>query len=284
MSFKLTTKQKALVFGVPVGVLLVSMVAYGIWGNAALLIPPVGIGAFLAYLIVETRHYNLGLFVRQTTESRDHYRQVEAILGLTWAIDPSVPLPPSRGWAASPDLLREVYRNVLEEPPNLVVEASSGTSTLVIAYALRRLGKGHVIALEHDASYAEQTRNHVIRHGLEGWATVVHAPLVMQQVEGKPMQWYDIRGVEFPAPIDLLVVDGPPDTVQPMARYPAVPMLRSRFGQSTRVFLDDGSREDERRTAERWAELFHGTKEFMHLEKGAWLLRFGSGPSPEVKP
>jgi hypothetical protein len=260
------------------GILVLGAVGYQVVGVPALLVPPVLIGIFLAYLIVESRHYQLSLFVRQKTESRSQFTQMEAILGLTWAIDPAVPLPNTRGWAASPDLLREIFRQVLAEPPELVIEASSGTSTLVIAYALQRLGRGRVIALEHEAEYAERTRQYIATHGLQDRATVVHAPLVRHEVDGQGMLWYDLTRLVLPGPIDLLVVDGPPDTVQPMARYPAVPLLRSRFNNETRVILDDGARHDERVTADRWSSRFKArSREYLDLEKGGWLLRFHAG-------
>ncbi|MFZ1332125.1 MAG: hypothetical protein WAR83_08050, partial [Flavobacteriales bacterium] len=145
MERKLTSKQVSIVVLVPIMVLVFSTLLFFWFGNWALILPPVLIGMFIAYLVVESRHYQLGLFVRTLEESRAQYSQIESVLGLTWAVDPLIPLPPTRGWAASPDLLRTVYGHVLAEQPQLVLEASSGTSTIVIAYAMKRLGKGHVI-------------------------------------------------------------------------------------------------------------------------------------------
>lgn len=275
MEKKLTSKQLVIVVGGPIGVLAVSWLLYNWLGNVAFLFPPVLIGMLIAYLIVESRHYQLGLFVRSLEESRAQYSQIESILGLTLAIDPIVPLPSTRGWAASPDLLRAVYGHVLAEKPQLVVEASSGTSTIVIAYALKKLGKGQVIALEHEAEYAERTRKNIAAHGLFDHATVVLAPLVMQECKGETYEWYDLSKLQLPGTIDLLLVDGPPDTIRPMARYPAVPLLAERFSKRTSVFLDDGGRDDERRTAAEWGKKFNAyTTEYLFLEKGGWLLRF----------
>ncbi|MFZ1332631.1 MAG: class I SAM-dependent methyltransferase [Flavobacteriales bacterium] len=275
MRSKLTSKQLFVVLGFPMLVFVISGCLYWAYGPVSLLVPPLLLGAFLAYLIVETRHYQLGLFVRSQTESRAQFDQVDAILGLVWSIDPVLPLPRTRGWAASPDLLRTVYGHVLAEQPQLVVEASSGTSTIVIAYAMKRLGKGHVIALEHDADYAERTRKNIASHGLSDRATVVLAPLVMQECMGKQFEWYDLSKLQLSGTIDMVLVDGPPDTIRPMARYPAVPLLAKYFSANTSVFLDDGGREDERRTAELWASEFNAhSSEYLYLEKGGWLLRF----------
>ncbi len=216
-----------------------------------------------------------GHFRRQSEENRAQFSQVEAMLGLLRILDPKYPLPATRGWAASPDMLREIVMQILTEAPELVLEASSGTSTLAIAYALERVGKGRVIALEHDAVYAERTQRMLALHGLLHRATVVHAPLVEHRINGAELLWYDISKAAIDLPIDMVVVDGPPDTTRPMARYPAIPVLSSKLARSSRVLLDDGGRQDERATAERWAKEFKAASiQYLELEKGAWLLRF----------
>jgi hypothetical protein len=103
---------------------------------------------------------------------------------------------------------------------------------------------------------------------------VIHAPLVQHDVNGSKHQWYDLSALQLPGSIDLLVVDGPPETTQKLARYPAVPLLASKFSRGARILLDDGSRPDERLMARRWAEENPGSQlEFLHLEAGAWSLR-----------
>ena len=94
MEKKLTSKQLVIVVLGPIGVLAVSWLLYNWLGQVALILPPVLIGILLAYLVVESRNYHLGLFVRSLEESRAQYSQVESILGLTLAIDPLVPLLP----------------------------------------------------------------------------------------------------------------------------------------------------------------------------------------------
>lgn len=277
MENKLTSKQLSIVVLIPLAILVISWGLYMWIGYPAILVPPVLMGMFLAYLLVESRHYQLGLFVRTQEESRAQYAQIESIVGLTWAIDPLLPLPQTRGWAASPDLLRTIYLHVLDEKPQLVVEASSGTSTLVIAYALKRSGKGHVIALEHEAEYAEHTRKHILAHGLSDHATVVLAPLIIQEKRGVQFEWYDLSELQLPGTIDLLLVDGPPDTTRPLARFPAVPLLIDQFSKQASVFLDDGNRDDERRTAEQWAKDYNAhSSDYLFLEKGGWHLKFRS--------
>jgi len=272
---KITRKQILIVIFVPLSILAVCTFLYSVIGQPALLLPPVLIGIFMAWLLVENRHFITAHFGRQKEENRAQYSQVEAMLGLLRILDPKYPLPATRGWAASPDMLREIVMQLNSVTPELVLEASSGTSTLVIAYALERLGKGRVIALEHDTVYAERTRQLLVLHGLQHRATVVLAPLVEHRIDAAQYLWYDISNAGIDIPIDMVVVDGPPDTIRPMARYPAVPVLHAKFGKSVRVLLDDGGRQDERATAERWAKEFKATStHYLELEKGAWLLRF----------
>ncbi len=272
---RFTTRQKLTVVLGPFGILLISGLAWWKWGTPALLLPPVLAAMFLAWLLVDLRHHGWDLFQRGVLEQRAIFAQSEAMLGLNAVLRPVYPFPGTRGWAASPDLLREVVTHVLHRPVGLVVEASSGTSTLMIAYALERKGSGHVVALEHDEGYAARTRELLGLHGLTHRATVVYAPLARQRCGVDELVWYDLARVTFDAPIDLLVVDGPPEEAGPLARYPAVPLLRERFAPGARVILDDGDRPDERTIAERWKKE-HGASacEHLPLEKGAWSLYF----------
>lgn len=272
---KFTRRQKQVLVFPPIIVLALSAAAYFVFGLPALLLPPVLMGAFIALMLLDMRHHEWDLFHRGVLEQRAIYGQLEAMVGLNAVLGPKYPFPGTRGWAASPDLLREVVTHVLHHPVALAVEASSGTSTLMIAYAMERKGSGHVIALEHDALYAGRTRDLLQLHGLAHRATVVHAPLVEHRAGGSGLLWYDLSKAAMDAPIDLLVVDGPPEEVGPMARYPAVPLLRDRFAPGARVILDDGDRPDERTIAERWKNECGATAcEHLPLEKGAWSLWF----------
>ncbi|MBL7951193.1 MAG: class I SAM-dependent methyltransferase [Flavobacteriales bacterium] len=271
---KLTPRQRIIVMVVPLGILAVGIIGHALFGTVALVIPPVLACVFLAYLVIEARHYAQLLFARQLHESRATYRQWELLYGMSEFLRPVHPLPPTRGWAASPDLLREIMTHVLENAPDCVVEASSGTSTVIIGYCLQRLGKGKVYALEHDPVYAARTRRALELHGLTAFAEVIDAPLVEHAVGGARHEWYDLKGLQTKDAIGLLVVDGPPETVQSQARYPAVPLLRDRLAPGAVVLLDDGGRADERATAARWANECPGSEvKYLDLEAGAWWLR-----------
>jgi hypothetical protein len=182
-----------------------------------------------------------------------HFRQLEALQNLHKILDVRGPLPPSRGWAISPDLLLVYVGQILARRPSLVVECGSGLSTLWAAYALERCGtEGRVVALEHDVHYAQQTRDLLSRHGLADRAEVRHAAIGQVDVGGEPRPWYDLTAVKDLDGVDVLLVDGPIGTLAPLARYPALPLLRERLSAGAVVLLDDALREDEQAIVERW--------------------------------
>lgn len=202
-------------------------------------------------------------------------RQAEALASLAAMIHPVRPLPPTRGWAMSPDILCQIVRLVLDGKPKFVLEASSGVSTIVIAYCLKQLGWGNVIALEHDQQFAAVTKQQICEHGLEQFARVIDAPLVTHQVNGQTMQWYDLSELKGLDQIELLVIDGPPATTdcQQDARFPALPLLYQKLTPGCPIVLDDADREEERRIVRSWLELFPDLScQHFPCEKGASIL------------
>ncbi|MBK6343070.1 MAG: class I SAM-dependent methyltransferase [Flavobacteriales bacterium] len=260
--------------GAPIAVAAIGVLAHAAWGGVGLVAPMALATAIVVLLLIDLRHHRMQVFAKQYAEGRSAFHQIEAIMGLNALLRPELPLPATRSWAAAPDLLREVATHCLTRNVRLAVEAGSGVSTLVMAYCFKRKGHGHVIALEHDAKYAERSRQVLSDHGLSDFATVVHAPLVKQMIDGRDWQWYDLSGVSLDAPIDLLLVDGPPDTTQPLARWPALPLLKAHLAPGATVILDDGDRDDERETARRWKAAHPAaTLDHLPLEGGTWVLR-----------
>ena len=218
---------------------------------------------------VRSRHDELD----ERATRADDFRQVEALLALYRDVDPVVGFPRTRPWAASPDLLLYLFGTVGSRRGSLVVECGSGLSTVVFAYALRSVGTGRVIALEHDAEYAERTRDLLDRHGVSEWAEVRFAPLQPVMLEGEEWPWYS--GDALPdGLIDLLFVDGPPGSVREQSRFPALPMLRDRLAAGGIVVMDDYRRSDERAVVERWMAAYPDLDlETIDHEKGTAILR-----------
>lgn len=187
------------------------------------------------------------------SELDDVYRQVESLSILYRSFDGERSLPHLRGWAVSPDLAVDLVDRIARGGVRTILELGSGASTVLFAMAFESVGEGHVTTLDHEATYADATRAMLEHHGVAHRATVLHTPLVEIDVEGEPYRWYGIDGVDLPTGVDLLFVDGPPESTGPRSRLPAFPLLRDRLADSAAIMLDDGRRPDEQEIAERWA-------------------------------
>ncbi|WP_300284885.1 class I SAM-dependent methyltransferase [Nitrosomonas sp.] len=198
------------------------------------------------------------------------YQQIQAFIDLNRLLQLTYPLPPLRGWAASPDFLLLLAEHIFQKKPRFIVECSSGASTVVLAQCAKLNGYGQVLSLEHDAHYAEKTRQQLIKQGLEDWATVIDAPLINYEFNGQNYQWYKLNAQIENTCIDMLVVDGPPASLNHCARYPAGPLLLPLLNKEGVVFLDDADRPDEKEIIERWMEKFTGFLVYLYpCEKGA---------------
>jgi predicted O-methyltransferase YrrM len=214
---------------------------------------------------------------RLGTELKQTFRQVEAIQNLSAMLPTSDVLPPTRGWAASPDLLLVLVDQLIARRPALVVECGSGASTLWLALALRRFGiGGRIVALDHDPVYAAITRTFLARHGVSDVAEVRDAPLEELRLAGGTYSWYTRRAWKDLTGIDLLFVDGPPAATGAKARYPALPLLREALNPAATVVLDDLVVPDMQETLRLWLDAYpEFGSELLPLEKQAAVLRQG---------
>jgi len=211
-------------------------------------------------------------------ESSQLFGQIQAFHALISLISPRKPLPPLRGWAASPDFLFHIASYALATRPKVVVECSSGASTVVLARCCELNGMGHVWSMEHDPVYASKTRKLLEDHGLLAWATVVDAPLTKNPQTGFA-PWYATDGLTIAdGSIDLLVIDGPPQNSAPLARYPALPVLNAKLSADCAIFLDDADRPAEQAIVSRWIKEFpHFSLQRLNAEKGCAMLCGATG-------
>ena len=163
--------------------------------------------------------------------------------------------PLMSGWSLEPSTLLRLLEFVERVSPRLVVECGSGVSTVWLAYAMGKYG-GRVIALEHHADFAAETRAELARHGLSEVADVRHAPLESFDLQGGAFQWYAREAWEGLREVELLLVDGPPKATGPLARYPALPLLAGSLASNATIVLDDMHRPEEREALERWIDAF----------------------------
>jgi predicted O-methyltransferase YrrM len=200
--------------------------------------------------------------------------QIEALFNLHHTIDIRAAIPPLHGYGAAPDFQTFLVTLVADEKPASVLECGSGTSTVLLAYALERIGSGKLISLEHDERYYTLTRQELERHRLTEWVDLRLAPLRAYDIDGEEYQWYDLSQIEPMSAFDLLIVDGPPQGTGKHARYPALPLLADHLRPRATVVLDDHDRRDERETVERWLAEYPGFDcEIVEHERGTAVLR-----------
>jgi predicted O-methyltransferase YrrM len=208
-------------------------------------------------------------------ETKQTFRQLEALQNLSAVLPASDVLPATRGWAASPDLLMVLVDLIIAERPSLVVECGSGASTLWLALAMRRFGiDGRIIALDHDPVFGDRTRDLLARHDVRDLAEVSDAPLESYSLDGETYSWYARRAWENLTGIDLLFVDGPPAATGHQARYPALPLLSGSLSPVATAVLDDLVVPDMQDVLRRWLDAYPDfSSEILPLEKQAAVLR-----------
>ena len=174
------------------------------------------------------------------------YRQTEAMQQLLSLLKFSAPVPPTRSWAASPDLLLTLAQLVRKHNPKLVVELGSGVSTLVVAKA----GAKKVISIDNSGEFAEKTREVLKEHKVRG--VEIRVAQLKAHISG--VDWYDTAVIKDLKRIDLLIVDGPPGSKNPEARMPARAEFIAKLSPKAIIVIDDVNREGERKLAESFAK------------------------------
>ena len=131
------------------------------------------------------------------------YLNAELVRRYEQLIPSDQPMPTlGANWAATaPTILFIIDQIMGESEVETILECGSGASTVWAAAAFRKRGHGHVFSLDHEAVFAEQTREHLRRHGLAEWATVIDAPLTDMDVPGRgQMPWYNLSGLPAEVP------------------------------------------------------------------------------------
>ena len=141
-----------------------------------------------------------------------------------------------------------------------ILECGSGLSTLLVG-AVARTTQREVWTLEHDAAWAGRVSSWLARYQIDSVRMCVE-PLT----DYGEFAWYTPPLAAMPGRFSLVICDGPPWTTSG-GRYGLVPIMRSRLTPGTVILLDDADREEELRSARRWA-----------VELGAPLSIEGANP------
>ena len=164
----------------------------------------------------------------------------------------------SRGsWAMSRDSLEELDALIWRESPGRVVEFGSGVSTVVLA-RYGRLTGAEIISVDHDPAHLKKTRDTLLSLGL-----LDAVDLRLCRLTGEP-PFYDVH---LPDRVDLVVVDGPPDSTG--GRDRALDFVLPRLRPGWVVWLDDAHRPVET------AILDRAKRSGLHVERS----RLGHSPA-----
>ena len=183
---------------------------------------------------------------RLEKNSMTSFRQTQALIQLFNLLDIKAPIPTTRSWAASPDLLLTILQTIKKHKPSLVVELGSGISTLIAS----KSGARKIISLDNSDEFAEKTRELLKEHKVRG----VEVRVASLKPYANGSDWYDTEKIQDLRKIDLLVIDGPPGSKNPEARYPALREFKDRLSSKAVVIIDDVNREGERKLAEDFAK------------------------------
>lgn len=205
------------------------------------------------------------------SNSANTTRQVQSFIGMQeYLATGSLPAfnSQSHSWPVSSDFALFLMQRVVFEQYDLIVEFGSGMSTVLLAKTLataaERTGSKppRFVSFDHLERYYSQTKEHLDQAGLGGSVDLVLAPLAeWKGADGEKQDYYDCRKklsdlARSKSPVFkriLVIVDGPPASTGPQARYPAGPIVAASFPKAHIDFvLDDYIREDEKETAQRW--------------------------------
>lgn len=173
-------------------------------------------------------------------------------------------------WSISPEFALWLYEHVRRRGARRIVELGSGLSTVILAAALKETGSGKLLSIEHEQRYFDQTASLLLENGLNDWVELVLCPLAPRIINREKFIWYsltveDIQGFLGGEEVDLLLVDGPPGKIHPLARFPAYPFFKKFMAQDGLVVLDDCARASEKKIMEKWASMENGKSQIRVL-------------------
>lgn len=198
--------------------------------------------------------------------ARENYRQGEFYAQLLNLLDFQAPIPATRNWAASPDVLITLLKYARASNPKVILDLGSGISTLVLA---KSAPSAKVFSIDNSEEFAGKTQEMLALHQINNVDLRV-APLTAHQ---SGVDWYELPKLSDISNIDLLFIDGPPGSKNPKARHPAIVEIIGKLSPGAIIVIDDTDREGERDLAEKFLQALPShTLIFLTHEKGAAVL------------
>jgi predicted O-methyltransferase YrrM len=157
-----------------------------------------------------------------------------------------------------------------ERKPRYILELGSGSSSVLIAKALAKMGhpaERHV-AVDHEIHFLNLTRETARLNGVDNLIVFEHCPLEKQANDAPP--WYSrLPEIASKTKFDLLLIDGPPATGEGLdrSREPALDVLAPHLAPGAIVILDDANRPGEQAIIEAWRKR-HPQFRVVHVRDG----------------
>lgn len=210
-------------------------------------------------------HAELMAALRNLIDSLAQTVQINQFISQTSAVWPPQPLG---RWPLEADTLGRLVHEVSIRRHEAVIEFGSGASTVAIGKALALAygdrAAGRHIAFEHHPDFHRLTAAALSAMGLTRVTQLLLSPLVQLARNPEPFgsqPYYDcgqaLQDFLSALPADtenlLVLVDGPPGSTCPKARYPALPEVCARTRHlNVSYLLDDASRQDETEILRHW--------------------------------
>ncbi|MBD3004877.1 glycosyltransferase [Streptomyces sp. 5-10] len=145
-------------------------------------------------------------------------------------------------WALNLETGKAIVRELEARRPRRILEAGSGTSTVLFSQYADRYG-AEVISLESSQEFRGRTRKLLDERGTGSRVDIRYAPL-RRSADGP---WYD---TDIPEGVDLAIVDGP--RAKDGGRLAALYYLMPKLNPGAIIILDDTDRKKEQADLREW--------------------------------
>jgi len=169
------------------------------------------------------------------------------------------PFLPISGSSLRPFCLVQIINDIVINGRRHIIEFGSGISTILIARLLKINNiDATLISFDHSEHWVQSLRALLEREQLSDKIELVFAPLSPCKIGLNDTTWYDTATVEKHTNgklFDMLLIDGPPAYLQPLARsrYPALPYMVDKLADRSSIYLDDANRPGEQFILEKWS-------------------------------
>ncbi|GKS59181.1 hypothetical protein YTPLAS18_27080 [Nitrospira sp.] len=165
-------------------------------------------------------------------------------------------------WALSSAAINRLVLDVLRDRPRIVLEFGCGSSTVALAWALRKCWGSTpapmVFSIEQSAEFLLQTEQQLEAAGLSSVVRLLHAPLTDQTIDRMQTRCYALGSDILPRFLggrcpEWVVIDGP--AADHGGRVGTLPLVGEHLAPGARVYLDDALRDGELIIADWWGRL-----------------------------